>query len=64
MIRWFLVDSVGKDVVSDVPSRRVCREYKKELEGPGRFQEWNSDLVYPLHIEREEWQFVRREIVR
>jgi hypothetical protein len=63
MIHWFVVDSVGKEATMH-STRASARLMKRDLEGPESLEPWNYDLVYPLHIEREEWQLVRRERVR
>lgn len=64
-IRWHVVGHDGSKIYGEngLSTRNLAREYKacidKEI-----FEEWNSDISYPLHIEREEWELVSKKVVR
>lgn len=62
-IKWSLVDSRGKRIYVDAPTRAIARGYKKGLELE-MFEPWNNDLKYPLYIEREEWVLLSKKVVR
>jgi hypothetical protein len=61
-IEWHVVQANGVSLFWD-RTRKNARFDKKEYD-QAIFQEWASDVVYPLKIVRKEWALVNEKVVR
>lgn len=63
-IMWHVVDHNGRRVYghAGLRTRKQARDFKTDL-NQEIFAEWNNDIEYPLHIEREEWLLVSNKVV-
>lgn len=61
-IEWWIVQADGKTHYC-MSTRDGARQEKKWLD-QHIFEEWNSDIAYPLKIVRKEWALVNEKVVR
>lgn len=61
-IEWWIVNANGRLMWAE-ETRVAARQSKRELD-QDIFEEWNSDIAYPLKIVRKEWALVNEKVVR